>query len=290
MSLILPEGLPAIDLLRAEGIVLSSEPPTRKPLRIALLNLMPMKLTTETDFARLLSSSPFQIELGLMKLRSHQSRHVPEEHMRRFYRFFDEMRHEPWDGLIVTGAPVEQLPFEDVDYWPELSEVFTWAREQLRSTLYICWAAQAGLYFHYGVPKYPLPRKMFGVFPQKPLLPHEPIFRGFDDIFHMPHSRHTEIRREDIVSDKRLTLLAESPENGVSIVMARGRDFFVTGHMEYEPYTLDSEYRRDKDKRDDVDLPRHYYVDDNPAKGPLCLWRSHAHLFFNNWINYYVNA
>ena len=199
------------------------------------------------------------------------------------------MRHEKFDAMIITGAPVEQLNFEDVSYWPEMTEIFDWAKTHVFSTLYICWAAQAGLYYHYGIPKYPLAKKMFGVFEQKPLLPLLPIFRGFDDVFMMPHSRHTEVHREDILADNRLTLIAESDDCGVSMVMAReGREFFVTGHLEYSPNTLDKEYRRDKDVRDDVEVPKHYYRDDNPANPPLVTWRAHANLFYSNWINYYI--
>ena len=191
--------------------------------------------------------------------------------------------------MIITGAPVEQLDFEDVSYWEEISCIFAWAKTHVTSTLYICWAAQAGLYYHYGVPKYPLPKKMFGIFPQQKLDPQLPIFRGFDDEFQMPHSRHSEIRREDILANPALTLIAESADSGVSIVMARGgREFFITGHMEYSPDTLDHEYRRDKDIRDDVDIPRNYYRDNDPEKGPNVTWRAHANLFYANWINYYV--
>ena len=206
-----------------------------------------------------------------------------------FYRDFESMRNEKFDGMIITGAPVEQLEFEDVSYWDEIQEIFQWARTHVTSTLYICWAAQAGLYFHYGVPKYPLPKKMFGIFPQHPLDPQLPIFRGFDQSFMMPHSRHTEVRREDILARPELQLIAESEYSGVSIVMARGgREFFVTGHLEYAPNTLDNEYKRDKDIRDDVDLPFNYYHNDDPKQQPVVTWRAHANLFYSNWINYYV--
>ncbi len=199
------------------------------------------------------------------------------------------MRNEKFDGMIITGAPIELLDYEDVQYWDEISEIFKWADTHVTSTMYICWAAQAGLYFHYGIPKYPLEKKMFGIFKQHPLDLRQPIFRGFDDVFSMPHSRHTEIRREDILADNRLTLLAESEESGVSMVMARGgRQIFVTGHLEYAPNTLDQEYRRDKGKRDDVDMPKNYYIDDDPEKAPLVTWRAHANLLFSNWINYYI--
>ena len=260
-----------------------------RPLRIVILNLMPLKITTETDLIRLLSNTPLQLDISFMKLKSHTPKNTPIEHMMMFYRSFEEMRHEKFDAMIITGAPVEQLNFEDVSYWPEMTEIFDWAKTHVFSTLYICWAAQAGLYYHYGVPKYPLAKKMFGVFEQKPLLPQLPIFRGFDDVFMMPHSRHTEVHREDILADNRLTLIAESDDCGVSMVMAReGREFFVTGHLEYSPNTLDKEYRRDKDVRDDVEVPKNYYRDDNPANPPLVTWRAHANLLYSNWINYYI--
>ena len=206
-----------------------------------------------------------------------------------FYRDFSEMRKEKYDGMIITGAPVETLDYEDVNYWDEIRDIFNWARTNVTSTLFICWAAQAGLYHYYGIPKYPLEKKMFGVFRQYCLKPQLPIFRGFDDVFNMPHSRHTEVRREDIINHPALDLIAESPDCGVSIVMARqGREIFITGHLEYSPGTLDQEYRRDKDVRDDVELPKHYYVDDNPEKGIITSWRAHANLLYTNWINYYV--
>ena len=209
--------------------------------------------------------------------------------MLMFYRDFYEMVDEKFDGMIVTGAPVETFEYEDVTYWDEIKTIFSWARSHVTSTLYICWAAQAGLYYHYGIPKYPLEKKMFGVFRQHTDGSHLPIFRGFDDVFCMPHSRHTEVRREDIAAHPELSLIAESPESGVSIVMGRGgREFFITGHLEYAPDTLDREYRRDKDIRDDVDMPVNYYRDDNPDNPPLVTWRAHANLFYSNWINYYV--
>ena len=260
-----------------------------RPLRIVILNLMPLKVTTETDLIRLLSNTPLQLDINFMKLKSHTPKNTPIEHMMMFYRDFDLMRNEKYDGMIITGAPVEQLDFEEVSYWEEISSIFAWAKTHVTSTLYICWAAQAGLYYHYGVPKYPLPKKMFGIFPQQKLDAQLPIFRGFDDEFQMPHSRHSEIRREDILANPALTLIAESTDSGVSIVMARGgREFYITGHMEYSPDTLDHEYRRDKDIRDDVDIPRNYYRDDDPEKGPNVSWRAHANLFYANWINYYV--
>ena len=260
-----------------------------RPLRIVVLNLMPIKITTETDLVRVLSNTPLQLDLTLMKIKSHTSKNTPVEHMRAFYKDFEVLRHQKFDGMIITGAPVEHLDYEDVTYWDELSDIFAWARTNVTSTLYICWAAQAGLFYHYGVPKYPLPAKMFGIFPQKPLMPSLPIFRGFDDVFQMPHSRHTEIRREDIEKVEGLTIIAESEESGVSIVMAReGREFFITGHAEYSPLTLDTEYRRDLGKGLPIEMPRHYYRNDDPDQGPLVSWRAHANLLFTNWLNYYV--
>ena len=293
MPLRLPDKLPAIELLKKENIfVMDNTRATTqdiRPLRIVILNLMPLKITTETDLVRLLSNTPLQLDIHFMKLKSHTPKNTPIEHMMMFYRDFDEMKDEKFDGMIITGAPVEQLDFEEVGYWEEITQIFSWAKNHVTSTLYICWAAQAGLYYHYGIPKYPLKKKMFGVFPTYPLDPQQPIFRGFDDVFNMPHSRHTEIHKDDVLANKQLELLAESPESGVSMVMARGgREFFVTGHLEYSPITLDCEYRRDRGKRDDVDLPKHYYRNDNPDEQPFVTWRAHANLLFSNWINYYV--
>lgn len=293
MPLRLPDKLPAIEFLKDENIfVLGCERANRqdiRPLRIAILNLMPLKITTETDLVRLLSNSPLQIDVHLMKVKAHTSKNTPIEHMQAFYRDFELMKDEKFDGMIITGAPVEHLEFEDVNYWEEISGIFEWARTHVTSTLYICWAAQAGLYYHYGVPKYPLEQKMFGIFPQKPLHPKLPIFRGFDDIFQMPHSRHTEIRKEDILKVPELTLIAESEQSGVSMVMARGgREIFITGHSEYSPYTLDTEYKRDLAKGLPIQMPLNYYTDNNPELPPLVTWRGHGNLMFANWLNYYV--
>ena len=273
MPLRLPDRLPAIELLKKENIFVmdNSRATTQdiRPLKIVILNLMPLKITTETDLIRLLSNTPLQLEVSFMKLRSHTSKNTPIE--------------------IITGAPVEQLEFEQVTYWDEITDIFTWARTHVTSTMYICWAAQAGLFYHYGIPKYPLEKKMFGIFPQIPLDTSLPIFRGFDDVFMMPHSRHTELHREDILANPDLTMIAESPDCGVSMVMARdGREFFITGHLEYAPNTLDTEYRRDRGIRDDVELPKNYYRDDNPDNSPVVTWRAHANLLYSNWINYYV--
>lgn len=293
MPLRIPDQLPAIEILKKENIfVMDNTRATNqdiRPLRIVVLNLMPLKITTETDLIRLLSNTPLQIEIDFMKLKSHTPKNTPIEHMLMFYRDFDTMRDEKYDGMIITGAPIEQYEYKDVAYWDEITQIFAWAKTHVTSTLYICWAAQAGLYYHYGIPKYPLNKKMFGVFAQKPLYPTLPIFRGFDDHFFMPQSRHTEVRSEDIRANEALTLIAESEESGASIIMARGgREFFVTGHMEYSPLTLDKEYKRDIGKRDDVDIPINYYCDNDPTQPPIVQWRAHANLFFSNWINYYV--
>lgn len=293
MPLRLPDRLPAIELLKQENIFVMGASRAHaqdiRPLRIVILNLMPLKITTETDLIRLLSNTPLQLEIIFMKLKSHTPKNTPIEHMMMFYKDFDTLRKEKFDGMIITGAPVEQLSYEDVAYWDEITKIFSWAKTHVMSTLYICWAAQAGLYYHYNVPKYPLEKKMFGIFRQKILEVQLPIFRGFDDEFMMPHSRHTELHEADIVANPNLTLIAESPESGVSMVMARnGREFFITGHLEYAPDTLDKEYRRDMGKRDDVEMPVNYYRDNDPSKGPLVTWRAHANLLFSNWINYYV--
>ena len=293
MPLRIPDRLPAIDILKQENIFVMDNTRAHtqdiRPLKIVILNLMPLKITTETDLIRLLSNTPLQLEVSFMKLKSHTPKNTPIEHMMMFYKDFDILRKQKFDGMIITGAPVEQFEFEDVKYWDELREIFEWVKTNVTSTLYICWAAQAGLYYHYGIPKYPLEKKMFGVFPQYPVNTRLPIFRGFDDVFYMPHSRHATTRKEDILKDPRLQVIAESPDSGVSIVMAReGREFFITGHLEYAPNTLDNEYRRDVGVRDDVELPRNYYRNDDPSQSPVVTWRAHANLFYSNWINYYV--
>lgn len=293
MPLRIPDKLPAIDILKKENIFVMDD--TRaltqdiRPLKIVILNLMPLKITTETDLVRLLSNTPLQIDITFMKLKSHTPKNTPIEHMMMFYKDFDIIKDEKFDGMIITGAPVENFDFEEVGYWQEITKIFEWAKSHVTSTLYICWAAQAGLYYHYNIPKYPLKKKMFGIFEQHCLEPLLPIFRGFDDIFYMPHSRHTEIHKEDILKDSRLKLIAESQDSGAGIIMANhGREFFITGHMEYAPNTLDQEYKRDMGKRDDVDMPKNYYKDDDPKNKPVVRWRAHANLFFTNWINYYV--
>ena len=293
MPLRLPDKLPAIDILKNENIFVMDNSRAHaqdiRPLRIVILNLMPLKITTETDLVRLLSNTPLQLDINFMKLKSHTPKNTPIEHMMMFYRDFESMRNEKFDGMIITGAPVETMDYEKVTYWDEIVDIFNWARTHVTSTLYICWAAQAGLYHYYGVPKYPLDKKMFGIFEQHTLQPKMPIFRGFDDKFMMPHSRHTEVRKEDILSRPELQLIAESEDSGVSIVMGRnGREFFITGHLEYAPNTLDTEYKRDFGVRDDVEMPLNYYQNDDPQKPPMVTWRAHANLFYSNWINYYV--
>ena len=293
MPLRLPNKLPAIDFLKKENIFVLDELRAStqdiRPLRICILNLMPLKITTETDLIRLLSNSPLQLELHLMKVKAHTSKNTPVEHMKAFYRDFEAMRDEKFDGMIITGAPVEHLDFREVTYWDEMMEIMDWCRTHVTSTLYICWAAQAGLYHYYGIPKYPLQEKMFGIFPQTPTDASLPLFRGFDDKFNMPHSRHSEIRREDLRRCPGLRIIAESEMSGVSMVMGReGREIFITGHSEYSPMTLDTEYRRDLGKGLPIHVPYNYYYDDDPAHGVKVSWRAHANLLFTNWLNYYV--
>lgn len=295
MPLNIPIELPAVRLLREENIfVKDSEEASGqdiRPLRIVVLNLMPLKITTETDLIRLLSNTPLQIELEFMQLKSHTSKNTPIEHMLAFYKTFDSLRDKKYDGMIITGAPVENLEFEEVNYWPEICEIFDWARTHVTSTFFICWAAQAGLYHYYGVPKYKLDKKMFGIFEHTVSneASRNPIFRGFDDVFCVPHSRNSEVRREDIQKNQELSIISESEEAGVYMVMARGgREFFVTGHSEYAANTLDTEYRRDLDKGLPIDMPKNYYKEDNPDNAPLVRWRGHANLLFSNWLNYFV--
>ena len=293
MPLNIPVTLPAVEALRTENIfVMDSERASTqeiRPLKIVILNLMPIKITTETDLIRLLSNSPLQIEIDFLHMETHCSKNTPIEHLMSFYKTFDEIKKSNYDGMIITGAPVEQMPFEEVNYWSEITTIFDWARTHVTSTFFICWAAQAGLYYHYGINKYPLDAKMFGVFEHRLFDPQNPIFRGFDDIFYVPHSRHTEIRAEDIRKNPDLTLLSESPESGVYMVMARnGREFYITGHSEYSPLTLDTEYKRDISKGLPINMPQNYYRDNNPDNEPLVRWRSHANLLFTNWLNYFV--
>ena len=283
MPLNLQKNLPAIELLKKEHIFvmdsLRASSQDIRPLRVVVLNLMPLKITTETDLIRLLSNTPLQVELDFMKIKGHTPKNTPIEHMQEFYKDFDDIEKDYYDGMIITGAPVEQMPFEDVSYWEEVTTIFDWARTHVTSTLY----------HFYGVPKYDLPAKMFGVFRHTLREPYLPIFRGFDDEFYVPHSRHTEIRREDIRKVPELTLLSESEESGVYMAMSRGgREFYITGHSEYSPYTLSDEYIRDLNKGLPISVPHNYYRNNDPAQGPVVRWRGHANLLFTNWLNYYV--
>ncbi|MBE6598698.1 MAG: homoserine O-succinyltransferase [Ruminococcaceae bacterium] len=293
MPIKIPSGLPAREILQKENIFVMDESRAVKqdirPLKLAILNLMPTKIVTETQIIRLLSNTPLQIELTLLKTATHVSQNTSGEHMQAFYRTFDEVKYEKFDGLIITGAPVENLDFTEVDYWDELCAVLDWSKKNVYSTLHICWAAQAGLWHHYGIPKYSLPEKMFGVFSHRNLEPNHPLMRGFDETFVAPHSRHTEIRREDIEKCDKVEILAESDEAGVYIVASKKRRlFYVTGHSEYDAGTLAAEYFRDVSKGLDIALPKHYFPGDDPEKMPLNMWRSHAHLLFSNWLNYFV--
>lgn len=294
MPLNLPDKLPAIELLKQENIFVMDTTRAKnqdiRPLRIAILNLMPIKITTETDFVRILSNTPLQIEIEFMKIKSHTSKNAPVEHMRTFYHNFNDMKYKKYDGLIITGAPLEQMEYEEVKYWKDLQEVMDWAHSNVTSTLYICWAAFAGLYHFYGIQKHPTPDKVFGVFRHHMSDSQLPIFRGFDDEFYVPHSRHITLSEEEIeaVPDLKIISIGEK-EAGVHMVMARnGRDFFITGHSEYAPLTLDAEYRRDLAQNLPIKIPKNYYKDDNPDSGPLVRWRSTANLLYTNWLNYYV--
>jgi homoserine O-succinyltransferase len=293
MPLNIPHNLPAIEILKQENIFvmddLRASTQDIRPLKVAILNLMPVKITTETDFVRLLSNSPLQVEVDFIKMKEHQSKNTSQEHLLAFYKNFEDIRQNNYDGMIITGAPVELIPFEEVGYWKDLQEIFEWAARHVTSTIYICWAAQAGLYHFYGIPKYPLDKKKFGVFKHQVNDTGTALFRGFDDEFYAPHSRHTEIRREDIRQVPELKILAESEEAGVHIVMARGgREIFITGHTEYAPETLHNEYIRDLDKGLPIELPENYYKANDPQQGISVKWRAHAHLLFKNWLNYYV--
>ena len=293
MPLNIPHNLPAVEHLKKENIfvmdALQASTQDIRPLKVALLNLMPVKITTETDFVRLLSNSPLQVEVDFIKMKTHQSKNTSQEHLSTFYKNFEDIRKNNYDGMIITGAPVELLDFEEVTYWNELKEIFDWAAKHVTSTLYICWGAQAGLYHFYKVPKYPLEKKMFGVFKHHINDASISLFRGFDDEFYIPHSRHTETRKEDILKVPELKLLSESDISGVHIVMARGgREIFITGHSEYAPDTLHNEYMRDLAKGLPIEIPANYYKDNDPNKGISVKWRGHAHLLFKNWLNYYV--
>ena len=293
MPIRIPNDLPAAEVLQQENIFVM--PQTRavsqdiRPLEIVLLNLMPTKVATETQFSRLLGNTPLQVHLELMHTTSHKPKNVSEEHMLSFYKSFDELKHRKFDGMVITGAPVEKLEFEDVDYWDELCQIMEWSKTNVHSTFHICWGAQAGLYYHYGIKKYPLPEKLFGVFPHHADYKRAILLRGFDDEFYAPHSRHTTIRREDVEDVWDLRIIASSDEAGVYAVQTKGgRQIFVTGHSEYDPETLKTEYLRDKNLGLPIAVPKNYFPDDDDTKDPIVKWRSHANLLFSNWLNYFV--
>jgi len=293
MPVNIPNNLPAIELLKKENIFVMNELRAHeqdiRPLRVLILNLMPVKITTETDLIRLLSNNPLQVEIDFLRLETHESKNTPEEHLFMFYKGFSEVKDDFYDGMIITGAPVEQFDFKEVTYWNEITKIFDWARTHVTSTLYICWAAQAALHHFYGVNKEPLADKMFGVFKHIAHNKKFPLFRGFDDEFYIPHSRHTTVRRDDILLKPELHILAESDDSGVGIVCSRGgREFYLTGHSEYAPQTLHNEYIRDKEKGMDTKIPLNYYKNNNPENPPLVTWTGHANLLFNNWLNYFV--
>lgn len=289
MPLKLPAGLPALQAVIDEGCKVETfTEPTASTIRIALLNIMPMKETTEADFIRLFATTEREVEFTLMKLDTHTPKHASPEHMNRYYRGFGELRGEHFDGLIITGAPIEKIEFEEVTYWPELCEIFAWAKTNVTSTLFICWAAQAGLYQKFGIQKHLLPAKMFGIFPHSIARPEHPLFDSLDSTIYVPHSRHTAIHREDVVACDRIELLSESELSGVYIMQEKGtRDFFITGHSEYALYTLDGEYKRDVAKGLPIELPLNYYRDDNPDNEPVNRWQATARLLFGNWLKYY---
>ncbi len=294
MPVNLPDKLPAVEILKKENIFvmddLRASTQDIRPLKILVLNLMPLKITTETDLIRLLSNSPLQVEIEFLGLSSHTPKNTPIEHLMSFYTTFSKVKKRYYDGMIITGAPVEMIPFREVTYWDEITRIFDWARTHVTSTFYICWGAQAALYHFYGINKHPLDKKLFGVFRHQLNDPSFPLFRGFDDTFFAPHSRHTTILRDEIRQRPELSILSESEEAGVYIVSSRGgREFYVTGHSEYSPLTLHNEYLRDKEKgMDSVEIPLNYYRDNDPNQPPLVQWRSHANLLYINWLNYFV--
>ena len=293
MPIKIPNNLPAVKTLADEHIFVMTE--TRaitqdiRPLKILLLNLMPTKIATETQFTRLLGNSPLQVELELIHTMSHKAKNVSEDHLLAFYKTFDEIKANYYDGLIITGAPVEQMEFEEVEYWQELCEIMEWSKTHAHSTLHICWGAQAGLYYHYGVKKRPLSAKLFGVFPHTVEYRNSILFRGFDDVFMVPQSRHTTIDREEIERVSSLEILASSEECGVYAIRSRGgRQIFITGHSEYDPETLKNEYLRDVGLGKPISVPKNYFPEDDPERAPLVSWRAHANLLFSNWLNYFV--
>jgi homoserine O-succinyltransferase/O-acetyltransferase len=289
----IPADLPATEILLGENIFVMDEDRAVhqdiRPLKIVILNLMPTKITTETQILRLLGNSPLQVEITLLHPITHNSKNTSEEHLANFYTTFDEIKSSKFDGMIITGAPIETLEFEEVTYWEELTEIMNWCQHNVYSTLHICWGAQAGLYHYFSIPKYPLTSKMFGIFPHTINKNNVKLLKGFDDEFFVPHSRHTEIRREDIEKVDELEILSESAESGVYIVASKdGRKVFVTGHSEYDPLTLKSEYDRDISKGLNIEVPRNYFLNDDPTKPPVVRWRGHSNLLFSNWLNYYV--
>lgn len=293
MPIKIPNELPAVKVLNDENIFVMTE--TRaltqdiRPLKILVLNLMPKKITTETQLSRILGNTPLQIELEFMRTASHMPSHISEKHLFAFYKTFDEVADKYFDGMVITGAPVELLRFEDVDYWDELCRIMEWSKTHVHSTFHICWAAQAGLYYHFGIPKYELPEKMFGVFEHRVEYKRSILFRGFDDTFYVPHSRCTACKREDIEKVPELRILASSPAAGVyAVTTEKGRQVFIMGHSEYDPETLKDEYLRDKAKGLDIQVPVGYFPDDDPEKEPIVRWRAHANLLYCNWLNYFV--
>ncbi|MBQ9742321.1 MAG: homoserine O-succinyltransferase [Ruminococcus sp.] len=293
MPIRIPNSLPATQTLNDENIFVITE--TRaltqdiRPLQIVILNLMPTKIETETQLARLLGNSPLQVEIELIHTATHQSKNVSNDHLLRFYKTFDEIKDRKFDGMIITGAPVEHMPFEEVSYWQELCEIMEWTKTHVHSTFHICWGAQAGLYYHYGIHKQPLPEKLFGIYPHTADYKQSILFRGFDDVFMVPHSRHTTVLREDIEAVEGLRILASSEEAGVyAIGTKKGRQIFITGHSEYDAWTLNKEYIRDKNAGKPISIPKNYFPDDDDTKEPIVSWRSHANLLYSNWLNYFV--
>ena len=293
MPIRIPNDLPAAETLLRENIfVMDQNRALRqdiRPLEIVLLNLMPTKIATETQLSRLLGNTPLQVNLELMHTSTHVSKNTPQEHLLSFYTSFDELKHRKFDGMVITGAPVEMMPFEQVDYWPELCRIMEWSKHNVHSTFHICWGAQAGLYYHYGIDKKVMPKKMFGVFEHKADYKRSILLRGFDDTFWVPHSRHTTVERADIEKVPDLRILASSEESGVYAVATKGgRQIFVTGHSEYDPETLEKEYLRDKKLGLPIDVPKNYYPGDDDTQPPMVRWRGHANLLFSNWLNYFV--
>ena len=293
MPIKIPNALPATETLLSENIFVMTE--TRalsqdiRPLKILLLNLMPTKVETETQLARLLGNTPLQVELELIHTSTHKSKNVSEEHLLAFYKTFEDVKHKHFDGMIITGAPVEKMDFEQVEYWDELCEIMEWTKTHVTSTFHICWGAQAGLYYHFGINKYPLKEKMFGVFPHKVERRSSMLFRGADDVFMAPHSRHTEVKREDIEKVPELRIIATSEEAGIyALATDSGKQIFITGHSEYDPDTLKKEYFRDKNLGLEIKVPKNYFPDDDDTRDPVVSWRSHANLIYSNWLNYYV--